>query len=185
MSRRAWDAYYTPRPITRAMLRRVVLSGVVLEPCVGGGDIADLLHADPALTVITNDANPQVEADYHLDAADPATWKRFPPVDWVATNPPFNEANRIVPLAHAHATRGIVMLLPITWGEPCDVRAHFLTNHPWAWQYNCPRMSFTGDGGTSPITVAWYVWDKAAHPRIFAIPKDELEEVKQQPLFRS
>lgn len=171
--RRQLDKYYTPTLATRALLERVEIRGTVLECCSGDDAIKDELiqhlYLEGECThvavqwVLTNDVDSSlIEADYHLDASMPESWKSFPEVDWVITNPPFSHAPQIVPLAFEHARVGIAMLLRKTYTEPCFNRQGWLLQHKdnFSNQIFLPRMSFTGDGKSDNVACDWYVWKK-------------------------
>lgn len=163
----ALDAYYTHKRVTQALLDRFdIPSGwTVIEPCCGDGAIADLFR--PTHQVVTNDINPDVEADYHQCAASAGFWDSLVNqhcIDAVITNPPFNQANKIIPLAF-NCAQVVVALLRITWVmEPCQARAAFLKHaRPYlaaVYPLN-PRPRFRADSkGTDSATVAWCIWDR-------------------------
>lgn len=162
--RRLLDLYPTDTRVTAAFLRVEDVGGVVAEPCAGPGWMASVLEADGRITsVITNDIDAQHDADYHDDAADPTAviWQR--PIDWVITNPPFNAAHRILPVAFAVARVGVAFLLRLSYAEPADNRAQWLkahADHMTRQMILNPRPSFTGDGSTDSVTAAWFVWRK-------------------------
>lgn len=160
--RRDRDFYPTVPAATRVLLSRVRIAGVVVEPCVGAGDIASVL-AGPLRCVVTNDIDRSRPADFHRDATSPSAWRVFEregQIDWVVTNPPFNRAEAIVPLAYEHARKGVAMLLRLSYLEPCGERAEWLAEHPPTAALVLPRISFTGDGKTDSTTCAWFVWEK-------------------------
>lgn len=173
MTRRHLDQYFTPESATRALLDRVAIRGTVLECCSGDDAIKDelisYLYPENGSThvavmwALTNDIDPTLsEADYHLDASLPESWKEFPEVDWVITNPPFSLAPKIVPLAFEHARVGIAMLLRKTYTEPCFDRQDWLVEHKdnFSNQIFLPRISFTGNGKSDNVACDWYVWTK-------------------------
>lgn len=154
--RRPYDAYFTPRSAVESLLRHVDVDGRVLECCSGEGAIARTM-VEYGCEVITNDLNPEMPALMHGDAADWRWWQSIP---WVVSNPPFKVASQIVKLAHQHATEGVAMLLRLSFLEPCEDRAEFLSQHPPTQLIVLPRISFTGDGKTDSVTCAWMVWEK-------------------------
>jgi hypothetical protein len=159
--RREHDFYPTPGWATSELLKRVPVEGDVFEPCVGRGDILRELAECPRVRSIgDNDIDRLMPAMFHGDATDPAWWKSLGPITWVVTNPPFNVAHKILPLAHATASVGVAMLLRITYLEPCSGRSGWLAKHPPTGLYVLPRISFTGDGKTDSATCAWMVWDR-------------------------
>lgn len=174
--RRANDFYPTPEWATAILLQHVpAISGWILEPCVGDGAISKTLcKALPKSEIRKNDIDITWHADTHLDAADPAFWATRTGFDWVVTNPPFNRAAEIVPLAWDTARRGIAMLLRLSFLEPCSDRIGFLEECPPTQLIVLPRISFTGDGKTDSVTCAWMVWDhQETRQRITIVPKEQ------------
>lgn len=161
MSRRVRDAYYTPTAAVHQLLANLEfpLAGTCLEGCSGEGAIASVLKV-AGLEVITNDIDPNQPADYHLDVTQPESWQQLPQADWIITNPPYNKAPLIIPLAYEKARKGIIMLLRISWLEPCDNRVGWLADHLPNKIISIPRISFTGDRKTDTTSTPWYVWLK-------------------------
>lgn len=160
MPRREHDFYPTPAWATRELLTRINISGVVLEPCAGKGDITSVLIDDHRISdVWDNDLDYRHPVTSHHDATDPNYWHSHG-CDYVVTNPPFNLAHKIVPMAVAKARIGVYMLLRLSYLEPCDGRAGWLKAHPPNVLLVLPRISFTGDGKTDNMTCAWFGWDK-------------------------
>jgi hypothetical protein len=153
------DFYPTHKSLTHELLKRVEISGKILECCSGDGAIASLF-----LDCISNDFHPSngYEQNFRLDASDPESWKCWLPIDWVVTNPPFSLAPSILPLALENARVGVAALLWLSYLEPCANRAQ--------WLQECgdflsnliilnPRPKFRSDTrGSDNVTVAWYVW---------------------------
>lgn len=180
MARRARDFYETAPWMTRALLAHVPeLSGRVLEPCVGRGAIASILTAEGGLSVVTNDINPQLPADFHEDASQPAFWTSVGSVDWVVSNTPYagHLCLPIVRLAVDHARVGVALMLRLSFKEPTakgtqrrrlrsgrlipasEPRGPFLALHPITRELVLPRYSFTGRG-TDCVTTAWMIWSR-------------------------
>lgn len=161
MARRKNDWYPTPEWATEELLKHVPLSGVLFECCVGDGVMARVLERRGK--VFTNDIDPARDSWFQLDAAACDSWaKHFVQIgaDWVVTNPPFNVAPQIVPLAYEYARTGIAMLLRLSYLEPTEDRGAWLNAYPPTKLIVLPRISFTGNGKTDNVTVAWMVWDK-------------------------
>lgn len=167
------EKYYSPSWATCELLKTVRVSGILLEPCVGEGHISKVLQEHiPQLIVsdgfhrehrvITNDVDPLVQADFHLNAAKPSAWHDFGPIDFVVTNPPFSLAPTILPLAWDHAKIGVAMLLRGSYLEPCEDRQQWLKDHEDYLAYSTflPRISFSRDGKTDLASCNWYVWMK-------------------------
>lgn len=171
--RRKNDFYETDRRLTEALLRKVYISGEVIELCAGDDAITDVLVAHDHYgihTVWTNDIDPTKECDFTCDATDPlaAVYNvANTQPDWIVTNPPFSQAHLIIPLAYQHAQEGIAMLLRLSYLEPTPKRN---ARGPWLIKHASnlsnliifnPRPSYTGNGSTDSVTSAWMVWQKA------------------------
>lgn len=165
MTRRRWDQYFTPAHATRELMKHVNFTNCyVLECCNGDGAITSVVR-EVASVVKTNDIDQDLLTDYHRDVSIAERWKTFPQGGhWVVSNPPFNQAPQIIPLAYEYANVGIAMLLRLSYLEPCFTRksnrAAWLAEHPPTQLIVLPRISFTGDGKTDNVTCAWMVWDK-------------------------
>lgn len=159
--RREHDFYETPAWMTRALLKRIPITGTVLEPCAGRGAISKVLvGSGNVLSVVNNEPHPpafNVPGWRRLDATQPESWLKFPRVDWVVSNFPFDAASAIVPLAFGHARLGVAVILRLSWLEPTDDRAAFIAAHPPAL-INLPRHDWRGDGKTDSVTSAWFVF---------------------------
>lgn len=173
--RRPLDQYFTPLSAALALLKyQPNISGAILEPCVGQGDLAAPLRR--LGKVVTNDIDPRMSADSHRNAAlaEFWEWQALEPPDWVVSNPPFSCCQPIIAGAFSVARRGVAMLLRLSYLEPCNNRAGFLSQNPPS-VIVLPRISFTGDGKTDNVTCAWFVWDFNAHERhVRIVTKDEV-----------
>ena len=162
--RRANDAYFTPAKAVLELLANLdfKLEGTCLECCAGEGAIANVLKENTSLQVYTNDIDlrDRRKPDYHLDSTLPVIWQQFLGCDWVISNPPFNQAAKIISLAYEKATTGIIMLLRASYLEPCHDRAEWLRQHPPDQLISIPRISFTGNGKTDVVCTFWFVWVK-------------------------
>lgn len=160
--RRENDFYPTPATETRRLIKQCpFINGAILECCAGAGDISDVLKTIDGSIVLTNDIDPLRDTDFHEDVSTDFGWRFVDQsFDWIVTNPPFNIAPSIVPLAYRYANIGIAMLLRLSFLEPCLNRVDFLSEHPPTKLIVCPRVSFTGDGKTDSVTCAWMIWDK-------------------------
>ena len=165
MGRRELDNYPTPGRLTQPLLEKVPVTGVVLEPCAGAGQIADVLRGSRGIEcVFVNDINPAYSAQTY-DAADPGSslWRVATGwVDWVVTNPPYKLAMPILANAWGAARVGVAFLLRLSFLEPTNGRAAWLQEHEEELSdvlvFGGPRPSFTDDGRTDSATVAWMVW---------------------------
>ena len=158
MTRRSHDFYPTPSWATEKLLEHFPLTGVIGEPCVGAGDMANVLRQHGK--VWTNDVDRSHPADSYHDLMDPASWGKLPECDWIVTNPPFSIAAAIVPAAYEKARLGIAMFLRLSYLEPCQNRGEWLERHPLSKLIVLPRISFNGSGKTDSCTTAWMIWDK-------------------------
>lgn len=170
------EFYPTPAWQTRVLLHYVDIRGVVLEPCAGDGAIARLLEDRPFTTVHRNDlavytppslfaVDPEVAAirvQTLRDATDPAFWRewRVQGVDWIVTNPPFSRAPEILPLAKEAARDGVAMLLRLSYLEPAENRARWLTTHPPSRLIFMPRASYVvgAESKTDQVGTMWAIW---------------------------
>lgn len=157
--RRKLDFYPTPEWATEELLRRVPVGGTMLECCAGQGDMAKVLALSQRGEVFCNDLDEQTMWPNHWDASKREHW--LPGYDWVITNPPFNQAALIVPLAYEYARTGIAMLLRLSFLEPVEDRGAWLNAHPPTKMIVLPRISFTGNGKTDSVTCAWMIWQKS------------------------
>jgi hypothetical protein len=166
--RRENDYYPTPRWATAHLLSHLpfAITDPWVEPCVGSGDIADMVE-QAGYAGFRNDLDCEHDADFYGDATDPETWDVFElfmgarPA-WCITNPPFNQASQILPLAMERCTKGVIMLLPLSYLEPCANRGQWLEQHQdrMSIVFLPKRASFTGDGNTAMVATAWFIWGK-------------------------
>jgi hypothetical protein len=129
--RKELDRYDSALWFAEVLLERVPISGTILEPCSGGGNLSKvLIHHQKISAVITNDIDISTEADFHLDATTSECWekiqKSYPIIDWVVTNPPYNQAFDVVKLALATAKVGVAMALRETWLGSAEERLIWL-----------------------------------------------------------
>jgi hypothetical protein len=178
------DLYTEQRAATLVLLKYAPeIGGAILEPCDGTGNISrELIHKFGAINVHTNDIDTQHGGkDFYLDAAKPETWAMWNHRMWVVSNPPFNLAPLIVPLALKHARVGIAMFLRLSYIEPTIMRRDWLRQNPPSRIINLWRMSFTPDGKSDSVTCAWFIWHKrpmlTTQPPILIIPESEGQEL--------
>lgn len=164
--RHEFDRYDSPHWFLTHLPKHLTIAGTVLEPCVGGGNLSQLLpHFKGVTRVWTNDLDPKVTADFNLDATDPNSWKYLPPVDWVITNPPFNSAFPILQNALIRARIGVVFFLRLTFLEPTKERGQWLYDHPRYLDLIYPRFKFRRgkdgrDWQTDSVPIAAFIWRK-------------------------
>lgn len=178
--RRHLDQYFTPKFATHVLLQHQKIAGNIIEPCSGRGDIADPLRA--VGNVSTNDIDEALTADRHWDAADALFWRSIPTPDWVVSNPPFSCCHPIIVGAFSRATQGVAMLLRLSYLEPCNNRAEFLSAFPPSLIV-LPRISFTGDGKTDNVTCAWFIWDFSRHQEtsVKVVSKQDVAKLMTRP----
>jgi hypothetical protein len=168
LARQPLDFYPTPSLLTWALLgsHRFVPwrnKATVLEPCNGEGAISDVLKESGLFRLVdTADIDETKPAALTMDAADPGAWSRMARYDWIITNPPYNQAPAILPLAFQNCRVGMAMLLRLSYLEPCDNRVKWLAEHPPAKLivFN-PRPRFRADtSGSGSVTSAWFIWHR-------------------------
>ena len=172
-TRHKLDFYETHAALTWVLLENLELNGhlgapvTVLEPCSGAGAIARVLAGSKQFQeVLTNDLDPAQASDTHWDATLKSSWEDQRP-GWVITNPPFNQAPKILPLAHNASTQGVAMLLRLSYLEPCsDLKRMGSYRGPWLQENPpdqviivWPRPKFRADTkGNDSVTVGWFIW---------------------------
>jgi hypothetical protein len=140
--RRELDFYETPDWMPRTVLEYVGnFGGTVLEPCVGDWAIANVL-AEYGVQLVTNDIDPLRQADFHLDASKSESWEKFPVVDWIVTNPPYNQGFDIIRHARDYAKVGIIMFPRMSFFEPWKRRGGWLERYPATLVVSLPRYQF-------------------------------------------
>lgn len=145
--RRHLDKYYTPKWAVEELLRHVKIEGRVFEPCAGTGQIASMFK-----DCITND----ITNGY--DATQKQVWELVNDMcQWTVTNPPFNQAQKILERA-LETNMKIAFLLRLSFLEPTLSRRKLLSKYPPSKIIVLPRISFTEDGRTDSVTCAWMIW---------------------------
>jgi DNA modification methylase len=164
--RRAHDQYFTPIKAVETLLKNINIhpNETVFDPCAGDGDILNTIYPLTGCIPIGNDLFVQKVKWLQEDATNPNTFIKALPVyrdlfDWVITNPPYNN---IMPILENSLDRAlkVVMLLRISFLEPCNNRVELLQKHPPTKIIFLPRISFTGDGKTDNVATAWFVWER-------------------------
>lgn len=168
MARREHDFYETAPWQVDALVDYLpeLSSGLVLCPCVGDGSLMrQLERRRPMLSFVTNDIDPQREADFHLDATHAASWQTICLAiggrpDWVVENFPFNLEYRMLPYAVQTARAGVVAMARVSYAEPTKDRGPWLAENPYQKRITLERHSFTGNGSTDSATTDWLVWSR-------------------------
>lgn len=182
MKRHDFDRYDSPHWFVTHLPNYVKLEGIVGEPCKGSGNISKLLgYIKHVNHVWTNDIDPSVVSDYHLDAANPKSWERLPYTDWIITNPPFNAALPILKNSLNHARLGVVFFLRLSFVEPTEERGQWLFENPRNLDLIYPRFKFRKDKNgkqwqTDSVPMMAMVWYKYPMPRLgsLTIPQSHI-----------
>ena len=182
MKRHDFDRYDSPHWFITHLLNYIKLEGIVGEPCKGSGNISKLLGFIKHVNhVWTNDIDPSVVSDYHLDAADPKSWEQLPYTDWIVTNPPFNAALPILKNSLNHARLGVVFFLRLSFVEPTEERGQWLFENPRNLDLIYPRFKFrkdkTGkDWASDSVPMMAMIWYKYPMPRLgsLTIPQSHI-----------
>jgi hypothetical protein len=168
MARIRNDFYPTPEKVTSNLQSILLLENKnILECCSGDDAIADVFKVNN--NVFTNDIDKSKNSQLNFDATEQKLYDHlnenllfFP--DWVITNPPFNKAHEILPLAWENCIEGCAFLLRLSYLEPTRNRRTFLTNNADHLRYLIPvnpRIKFRKDTkNTDSVTVAWFVYMK-------------------------
>lgn len=159
------EFYPTPPAPTRAFLAAEAEAlrrhDMIWEPAAGDGAMVRELqshgHRVFASDLVERGCGAEIRSFY--DYAAPAA-------PAIVTNPPFAECTGGgLWIRHAMQMPGLAymaLLLPFTWPGAAR-RGPLLVRHPLARVYLIRwRVDFTGQGA-SPMTFAWFVWDRAAH----------------------
>lgn len=164
--------------VTRALLDRVGISGIVCEPCAGAGRMSGALQESQHVSQVwTNDIDiaHYEYTDFLSDAGlpDAMVWT-YPiagfqrPFSWVVTNPPFNQAINILRNSWNNTSVGVAFLLRLTFLEPAGKRSGergaWLAAHEDQMTHlitlGQPRPSFAGNDRHDSVATAWMVWQK-------------------------
>lgn len=166
------DKYYSPDGLIQGLLDQVEITGEVLDPCAGDCRMAEIVTEKTPAWVYTADLSSKFGVDRDkFDATVRSDWEAFirdlideEELAWTITNPPFNQAYLILPLAWEFSKVGVAFLLRLSWLEPCANRADWMKEHADHLTnvivFN-PRPQFREDtNGGDQVTVAWFVWRK-------------------------
>lgn len=172
------DRYLTPASAIHSLLAGFpeIGGGVGVEPCSGGGVMADLIRSR-FRRLITNDCDRRISADFHEDATRPVLYEMVRdaegPISWVVTNPPFAHWHRIL---RQCIEQGIdcALLLRITALEVCK-------NRPWLADHRPQTIQILGrvrfrSGGSDNSPHCWAIWSKRTPPGIFYPPQDRRQQ---------
>jgi hypothetical protein len=176
------DYYPTPQPITKILLKNVPhLPELCFEPCSGQRAICDVLEGN---NFMTYESDPVWGMDCLSDATTREFWdewkirlgqaRHYDRCNWATvTNPPFNLASKILPLAFEYSPWGVAFLLRLSYLEPAGDRASWLQEHADNMRYLIPvnpRPHFRKNTkGTDSSTVFWGVWQRSWSWRLLGI----------------
>lgn len=169
------DRYLTPAHAVHSLLDGFpeVGGGCGLEPCSGGGVMAEILSRR-FRRLLTNDCDRAIVADFHEDATMPLLYEMARdaegPVSWVVTNPPFSLWHRIL---RQCIEQGLdcALLLRLTALEACANRSWLVDHRPKTVQI-LGRVRFRGSGSDdSPH--CWAIWSDKTPPGVFYPPRDK------------
>jgi len=196
MSRVEHDHYPTPEWMTEQLLKFADIRGSVVELCAGRDHaIADVIVTDASnvTSVWTNDFYYGDHCDSSHDAADPQAYSYVGGSDWYITNPPFNQAQDILRLAHKHALIGVAMLLRVTADEMTMTdpdRYNWWADNPESLVIKMPRYSFarsskSGNWAVDSAYCQWFVWrkDGYVYPQpVIRLPHDRIPGYSRHPV---
>lgn len=162
--RKELDRYDSPYWFATVLLERIPVSGTVIECCVGGGQISEVLRPYRNIDrLYTNDIDRTVKSDFNLDATKEESWAKMPPlIDWVVTNPPYKDGFDIVNRALNKAKKGVAMALRETWLGSSEERLIWLQQNKPTDVISMPRFNFVRDKhrkwNSDSTAVWWIVW---------------------------
>ena len=164
------DYYATPYETTEALLNNVDFAGSFLEPCVGGGHIADVIKRYyPSSEIFTLDL---IDRDYpNTVVGDFITYDFDRQFESIITNPPFSIAQEFLEkgMEVVKDNGKIAMFLKIQFLEgnkrkemfkkypPKYVYVFSKRQNPWR---NGNPLDEKGKPWSSTMCFAWFVWEK-------------------------
>lgn len=164
------DYYATPHESTMALLNVDDFDGTVLEPCVGGGHIADVL-----LTHSNVDNVIGVDIVHRgWEGTNVADFFEFDPntkIDHIVTNPPYSMAQRFLEKSMDTVSQNgkVAMFLKIQFLEG-KARKEMFKKYPPKKVYvfserqnplrNGSPVDENGKKWSSTMCFAWFVWEK-------------------------
>jgi 16S rRNA A1518/A1519 N6-dimethyltransferase RsmA/KsgA/DIM1 with predicted DNA glycosylase/AP lyase activity len=120
VARRQNDFYPSPSALIKPIVSLIPIDSLICEPCAGEGHLSKPL-LELGYQVKTYDIDPRIKDCEYLDAT-----VSVPKCDWVVTNPPFNQAEKIVRNS-LESAKSVAMLLRLSFLEPCKNRRDLIT----------------------------------------------------------
>lgn len=162
------DYYATPKESVESLLNNEQVNGLVLEPCVGGGHVADVLKKVAkrvdCLDIVDRGYEGTVEFDFLKIVPTPK-------YDWIITNPPYKLAQEFIEqsLKSVKEDGKVAMFLKIQFLEG-NKRNIFFQETPPKTVYvfskrqnpmrNGDPLDEKGKPWSSTMCFAWFVWEK-------------------------
>ena len=162
------DYYATPKESVESLLNNEQVNGLVLEPCVGGGHVADVLKKVAkrvdCLDIVDRGYEGTVESDFLKIVPTPK-------YDWIITNPPYKLAQEFIEqsLKSVKEDGKVAMFLKIQFLEG-NKRNIFFQETPPKTVYvfskrqnpmrNGDPLDEKGKPWSSTMCFAWFVWEK-------------------------
>jgi hypothetical protein len=163
------DLYESEPWTVEALLRVIKLDeySVVWEPSAGNHQVVNTLKKNVKCFIKSSDIYTyNVEHDFFYDFLNEGDNSCFPRQDWIITNPPYGQGNRI---AVRYAEKALeradnVALLLTAKFDFGKTRRHLFADCPrfFGKLALLDRISFF-DGKTGTEDHAWYIWTKEEH----------------------
>lgn len=172
---RAEDDFYATNPedVERFLKVYGQIAGTVLEPCIGQGHIAKVLHKHGNVVICGIDIKDR-NSGFITKITDFLSYENNKGVfDYVVTNPPYSLAEEFIrkSMEHVKEDGKVIMFLKLQFLEGTR-RQKFFNEYPPKYIYVCRkraqplRMGSEIDPKTgkkwasSTICFAWFVWQK-------------------------
>lgn len=163
------DYYATPEESTLKLIEKEKFNGTVLEPCVGGGHIAEVLKKTTEAEVIGVDIVDRGYEGTHL--VDFMEYEPSVKINHVVTNPPYSMAQKFLERSIDIVEEGgkVAMFLKIQFLEgkarkemferlpPKKVYVFSERQSPYR---NGQKYDENGKKWSSTMCFAWFVWEK-------------------------